>query len=84
MYDAVVSATLISKVTDRVIDHVIEWQSRLLDVVYPIVYLECIVLKIRENKRMINRSTYLALGINMGGHKELLGLWLAETEGTKF
>lgn len=84
MYDADVSATLISRVTDRVIDQVIEWQSRPLDAVYPIVYLDCIVLKIRQDKRVINKSMYLALGINMDGHKELLGLWLAENEGAKF
>lgn len=84
MYDAEVSATLISKVTERVLDEVIEWQSRPLDTVYPIVYLDCIVLKIRHNKRVINKSMYLALGINMDGHKELLGLWLAENEGAKF
>ena len=52
--------------------------------VYPIVYLDCIVLKIRHNKSVINKSMYLALGINMEGQKELLGLWLAETEGAKF
>lgn len=84
MYDADVSATLVSKVTERVLDQVIEWQSRPLDGVYPIVYLDCIVLKIRQNKRVINKSLYLALGINMDGHKELLGLWMAETEGAKF
>jgi putative transposase len=84
MYDADVSAALISKVTDRVLDTVTEWQSRPVDAVYPIVYLDCIVLKIRQNKRVINKSIYLALGINMEGQKELLGLWLAETEGAKF
>lgn len=84
MYDADVSAALISKVTDRVLDTVIEWQNRPLDAVYPIIYLDCIVLKIRQNKRVINKSMYLALGINMEGQKELLGLWLAETEGAKF
>ena len=84
MYDADVSATLISKVTERVIDEVHAWQNRPLDSVYPIVYLDCIVLKIRHDKRVINKSMYLALGINMEGHKELLGLWLAETEGAKF
>jgi len=84
MYDADVSAALISKVTDRVLDAVTEWQSRPVDAVYPIVYLDCIVLKIRQNKRVINKSMYLALGINMEGQKELLGLWLAETEGAKF
>ncbi len=84
MYGADVSASLVSRVTERVIDEVIEWQSRPLDAVYPIVYLDCIVLKIRENKRVINKSLYIALGINLQGHKELLGLWLAETEGAKF
>lgn len=84
MYDADVSAALISKVTDRVLDTVIEWQNRPVDAVYPIIYLDCIVLKIRQNKRVINKSMYLALGINMEGQKELLGLWLAETEGAKF
>lgn len=84
MYDADVSATLISKVTDRVLETVVEWQNRPLDPVYPIVYLDCIVLKIRHNKSVINKSMYLALGINMEGQKELLGLWLAETEGAKF
>ena len=84
MYDADVSPALISKVTDRVLDTVTEWQNRPLDAVYPIVYLDCIVLKIRQNNRVINKSMYLALGINMEGHKELLGMWLAETEGAKF
>lgn len=84
MYGADVSASLISKVTDRVIDQVLEWQNRPLDALYPVVYLDCIVLKIRQDKRVINKSLYLALGINMTGHKELLGMWLAETEGAKF
>jgi transposase-like protein len=84
MYDADVSAQLVSNVTARVLDQVVEWQSRPLEALYPIVYLDCIVLKIRHNKRVINKSMYLALGINLEGHKELLGLWLAETEGAKF
>ena len=84
MYGAEVSASLISKVTDRVIEQVVEWQSRPLDAIYPVVYLDCIVLKIRQDKRVINKSLYLALGINIHGHKELLGMWLGETEGAKF
>lgn len=84
MYGADVSATLISKVTESVIDRVIQWQNRPLDAVYPIVYLDCIVVKIRQNKRVINKSIYLALGVNLDGHKEVLGLWLSETEGAKF
>ena len=84
MYDADVSATLISKVTDAVIEQVVEWQSRPLDDVYPIVYLDCLVVKIRQDRRVINKSVYLALGVNMEGHKELLGMWLSENEGAKF
>ncbi len=84
MYGADVSATLISKVTDAVIKQVVEWQSRPLDAVYPIVYLDCIVVKIRQDKKVINKSIYLALGVNLEGHKELLGMWLSENEGAKF
>ena len=84
MYDADVSASLISKVTDAVIEQVVEWQSRPLDAIYPIVYLDCIVVKIRQDKQVINKAVYLALGVNMAGHKELLGLWLSENEGAKF
>jgi len=84
MYGAEVSPTLVSKVTESVLDRVLEWQSRPLDEVYPIVYLDCIVIKIRQDKRVINKSIYIALGVNLEGQKELLGLWLAETEGAKF
>ena len=84
MYDADVSATLISKVTDAVIEQVVDWQSRPLDSIYPIVYLDCIVVKIRQDRKVINKAIYLALGVNMEGHKELLGLWISENEGAKF
>jgi len=84
LYDTEVSPTLISRVTDAVLEQVIEWQSRPLDAIYPIVYLDCIVVKIRQDKRVINKAIYLALGVNMEGHKELLGLWMSENEGAKF
>lgn len=84
MYDADVSATLISKVTERVLEEVTQWQSRPLDPIYPIVYLDCIVIKVRENMTVINKSIYLALGVNMEGKKELLGLWISQNEGAKF
>jgi transposase-like protein len=84
LYGAGVSPTLISKVTNAVIDQVTEWQARPLDPVYPIVYLDCLVVKIRQDKTVINKSIYLALGVNLEGRKELLGLWLAENEGAKF
>jgi len=84
LYGADASPSLISKVTDSVIDEVVEWQSRELDPIYPIVYLDCIMLKIRQDKQVINKAIYLALGVNMEGHKELLGMWLSENEGAKF
>jgi transposase-like protein len=84
LYGADVSPSLISKVTDAVIEQVIEWQSRPLDSVYPLVYLDCIVVKIRQDKKVINKAVYLALGVNMEGQKELLGMWLSENEGAKF
>ena len=83
-YGADISPTLISRVTNAVIDQVIEWQSRPLDPIYPIIYLDCLVVKIRQDKRVINKSIFLALGINTEGHKELLGMWIAENEGAKF
>ncbi|EOO6581135.1 IS256 family transposase, partial [Escherichia coli] len=79
-----VSPALVSKVTDAVMEQVVEWQNRPLDAVYPIVYLDCIVLKVRQDSRVINKSVFLALGINIEGQKELLGMWLAENEGAKF
>lgn len=84
MYGADISPTLISRVTNSVLERVVEWQSRPLEPVYPIVYLDCIVVKIRENNKVINKAIYLALGVNLEGHKELLGMWIAENEGAKF
>lgn len=84
MYDADVSPALISKVTDAVKEQVAEWQNRQLDALYPIVYMDCIVVKVRQNGSVINKAVFLALGINTEGRKELLGMWLAENEGAKF
>ena len=84
MYGAEVSAGLVSQVTNAVIEQVREWQTRPLDEVYPIVYLDCIVLKVRQDKRVIKKSVYLALGVNLDGQKELLGMWISENEGAKF
>lgn len=84
MYGADVSHTLISKVTDAVIEEINAWQTRPLDEVYPILYLDCIVVKCHQDKRVINKAIYLALAINCEGQKELLGLWIAENEGAKF
>lgn len=78
------SAGLVSQVTNAVLEQVKEWQARPLDEVYPIVYLDCLVLKIRQDKRVIKKAIYLALGVNLEGHKELLGMWISENEGAKF
>lgn len=83
-YGTEISPTLVSRVTNALIEHVIEWQYRPLDSIYPIVYLDCLVVKIRQDKRIINKSIFLALGINLDGQKELLGMWIAENEGAKF
>lgn len=84
LYGAEVSATLISNVTNEVIDEVKAWQSRPLDKVYPIVYLDALVIKIQQDKRIINKAFYLALGVNTEGQKELLGIWVSQNEGAKF
>jgi len=84
MYHVEVSPELISTVTDKVIDDVIAWQNRPLDSVYPILYLDAMVVKVRENNQITNKSLYIAIGVNMDGHKEVLGLWMAKNEGAKF
>jgi transposase-like protein len=83
-YGVEVSATFISQVTQAVMEEVIAWQSRPLDNLYPIVYLDALVVRSRASGAVQNKSVYLALGINLDGEKELLGLWIAETEGAKF
>ncbi len=84
LYGVEVSATLISNVTNEVIEEVKAWQSRPLEKVYPIVYLDALVIKINEDKRVLNKAFYLALGVNMEGEKELLGIWISQNEGAKF
>ena len=84
LYGVDVSPSLISAVTDTVIEDVKAWQSRPLDAVYPIVYLDAIHLKMRTEGQVQNTAVYLALGINLDGYKELLGLWIGESEGSKF
>ena len=83
MYGTEVSPTLISSVTDAVIEEVKTWQARPLDALYPIVYLDCIHVKVRDGSVRV-KAIYLAIGININGEKEVLGLWIAQTEGAKF
>src|ERR1700730_14397820 len=84
IYHVEVSPTLISSVTDAVIDEVKTWQNRQLDAVYPIMYLDAIQFKVRDGGHVRNKAIYLAIGFTVGGLKEVLGLWIAQTEGSKF
>jgi putative transposase len=84
MYGAEVSPTLISSVTDAVMDEVKTWQARPLDALYPIVYMDCIHVKVRDSGAVRVKALYLAIGVNLDGIKEVLGLWMAQTEGAKF
>jgi len=84
LYGVEVSPTLISSVTDAVADEVKAWQSRPLEPIYPIVYLDCIHVKVRDTGAVRVKAVYLAMGINLNGEKEVLGLWIAQTEGAKF
>ena len=83
MYGTEVSPSLISSITDAVAEEVKAWQSRPLDPIYPIIYLDCIHVKVREGAVRV-KAVYLAIGVTMTGEKEVLGLWLAQTEGAKF
>lgn len=84
LYGVGASPDLISQVTDSVLDEVKAWQSRPLDPVYPIVYLDALVVKGRDGALVKNKHVYLALGVNLEGHKEALGMWIERTEGAKF
>src|SRR5208283_424358 len=84
IYGVEVSPTLISNVTDAVVEEVKAWQSRPLDEVIPILYLDALFVKIRDNGHVQNKAIYVAIGVNLEGHKEVLGLWAAQTEGAKF
>ena len=84
LYGVEVSHALISNVTEAVEIERKEWQSRTLDAVYPILYLDALVVKVRHDGRVINKAIHLALGVNLSGQKELLGLWMATNESSKF
>lgn len=84
MYGVEVSPTLVSQVTDAIADEVKQWQNRLLDEVYPIVYLDAIRVKVRHNGHVINKAVYLGIGVTIEGMKEVLGMWTSENEGAKF
>jgi putative transposase len=84
IYGVEVSPTLISQVTDAVTEEVRLWQNRPLEDVYPIVYLDAVRIKVKHNGQIVKKAVYLAIAVTMGGVKEVLGMWAAETEGAKF
>src|SRR5918911_2812683 len=84
IYQVEVSPSLISSVTDAITDEVKAWQSRPLDAVYPILYLDALVVKVRESSHIQNKAIHLIVGINTAGRKEVLGLWVTHNEGAKF
>jgi putative transposase len=84
IYQVEVSSSLISTVTDAVIDELRAWQTRPLDRLYPIIYLDCIMVKIRDGAHILNKAIYPVIGVNLEGIKEVLGMWVAQTEGAKF
>jgi putative transposase len=84
IYGVEASASLISRITDKVMPQVVEWQARPLEAVYPIVFLDGIVFKVRKDARVINKCVYSVLGINLEGKKEILGIWMSENESASF
>src|SRR5215469_15358120 len=84
MYGVEVSPALISEVTDAVVEEVKAWQNRPLEVIYPIVYLDALLVKMRHEGRVENRAVFVGIGVTLEGNKEVLGLWTSATEGAKF
>jgi len=84
LYGITLSPSMISKITDKVMTGAIEWQNRVLDDVYPIIYLDAMYFKVRSNGRIVNKAVYICLGYNLDGYKDILGIWVDEAEGAKF
>ena len=84
LFGVEVSAGLISAVTDSVMEEVRAWQDRPLEALYPIVYLDALMVKMRQDGKVDNRAVYTAIGINLEGEKSVLGLWVSGTEGAKY
>jgi len=84
MYDTEISHTVLSQITDKIIPEIKAWQSRPLEAVYPIIWLDAMRYKVKEDGRVVHKSLYNILGVNKGGYKEILGIYLSETEGANF
>lgn len=84
LYGIDVSPSMISKITDKIIDSSIAWQNRELDPAYPIVYMDAIHFKVKEDAKIINKAAYICMALDIKGYKDILGIWIGEQEGAKF
>lgn len=84
IYQFELSTSAISRVTERIVEDSIAWQNRPLDAVYLVVWMDGIVFKVRENSKVVNKTVYLAIGLNREGRKEVLGMWLGKNESSSF
>jgi transposase-like protein len=84
LYGVDISPSMISKITDKVMDTVTAWQNRALDPIYPIVYMDAIHFKVRDEHRIVNKAAYICMGLDLKGYKDILGIWIGEQEGAKF
>jgi transposase-like protein len=84
IYGIDVSASTISAITDKVMSAASDWQNRVLDKVYPIIYLDALYYKVRDDGKIVSKAAYVCLGINTEGYKDILGIWIGESEGAKF
>ena len=84
LYDVEISPELVSKISEKIMPEVNEWQNRPLESVYPFVFMDAIHYKVKENHQYITKAAYVVLGINMEGSKDILGIWIGEHESSKF
>lgn len=84
LYGVDISPSMISKITDKVMETAIAWQNRSLDPVYPIVYMDALYFKVKEEHKIVNKAAYVCMALDMKGYKDILGIWVGEQEGAKF
>lgn len=84
LYGIDVSSTMISKITDKVMGSAAQWQNRTLDEIYPIVYMDAVHFKVREEHKIVTKAAYICMALDMKGYKDILGIWIGEAEGAKF
>mgnify|MGYP001342996148 CR=1 FL=1 len=84
LYGIDVSPSMISKITDKVMGAAAQWQNRMLDEIYPIVYMDAVHFKVREENKIVTKAAYICMALDMEGYKDILGIWIGEAEGAKF